>query len=497
MLKMFNGKYFYKRFFTTSVFLIIFTLLTASSVDACFSIVVGKDASADGFVLVAHNEDDSPPQIINHHKIPGQTHQPHEKVKLTNGGSIEQASVTFSYIWSEMPETDYSDSFINEWGLCICSNSCPSKEDRAEITEGGIGKMLRYIIAQRAKTARQGVLLAGDLVEKFGYLSSGRTYIIADPNEGWLFCAINGKHWIAQRVPDNHVAMVANTYTIHQVDISDSNNFLASSDIVEYAIKKGWYDPSKNGSFDFAAAYANPENAKSPINYARQWAGLSHISKDKILIGPLLPFSVKPEEKIDVFKLMEILRFDDIQEKPELMKQCSKEEKGACIICRGTTQTSFIAQLRNNMPRDIGIVYWLCLSQPASSFYIPFYFGIDKFPQGYCLESRRPTKKEFEQKINAPFKPDPNQAFWTFSNYSSKVRDKSDMGIAFGNKLFFSIMNEFNKLSLSIMNEFSKKILEECEKQENAEFEIDPFSVSQDLYHLSLEFMKDIINEPN
>ncbi len=481
---MFKSKYFCKRFFITSVFLIIFTLLTASPVDACFTIVVGKDASADGFVLVAHNEDDSPPQIVNHHKIPGQTHQPYEKVKLLNGGSVEQVSVTFSYIFSEMPEMDYSDSFVNEWGLCICSNSCTSKEDQPEITEGGIGKMLRLIIAQRAKTARQGVLLAADLIEKFGYLGSGRTYVIADPNEGWLFCAINGKHWLAQRVPDNHVAMVANTYTIHHVDIADGNNFLACSDIIEYATEKGWYDPTKDGRFDFAAAYANPENAKSPTNYGRQWAGLSHVSEDKILIGPLLPFSIKPKEKIDVQKLMEILRFDDIRAKPELMKQCSKEEKGTCMICRASTQTSFIAQLRNNMPGDIGIVYWLCLSQPGSSFYIPFYFGIDKFPQGYCLESRRPTKKEFEQKINAPFNPDPNEAFWTFSNYSNKVKDKSDIGLVFSNKLHFSLMNEF-----------SKKILEECEKQEDREFKIEPFSVSQAMYNLSLEFMNDIINE--
>jgi len=482
---MFRSKYLYKRFLTASVFLFLFTLLTASSVDACFSIVVGKDASADGFVLVAHNEDDSPPQIINHHKIPRQTHQPNTKIKLLNGGSVAQATVTFSYIFSEVPDMDYSDSFVNEWGLCICSNSCPSKEDKAEITDGGIGKMLRYIVAQRAKTARQGVLLAADLVEKFGYLSSGRTYIIADPNEGWLFCTVNGKHWIAQRVPDNHVAMIANTYTIRNLNLADANNFLASDDIIEYAIKRGWYD-SEEGQFDFAAAYANTENAKSPINYARQWAGLSHISEDKILIGPLLPFSVKPEEKIDVFKLMEILRFDDIQEKPQLSRQCSKEEKGACVICRGTTQTSFIAQLRNNMPRDIGIVYWLCLSQPASSFYIPFYFGIDKFPQGYCLESRRPTKKEFEQKINASFKADPNQAFWTFSNYTNKLKDKSDIGLAFSNKLHFSLMNEF-----------SRKILEECEKQENAEFGIEPFSVSESIYGLCLEFMNNVINVSN
>ena len=44
-------------------------LLITSPSPACFSIVVGKDASADGCVLVAHNEDDNPPQIVNHSRL--------------------------------------------------------------------------------------------------------------------------------------------------------------------------------------------------------------------------------------------------------------------------------------------------------------------------------------------------------------------------------------------------------------------------------------------
>jgi len=58
-------------FFITAVF--CFTTLTTKC-DACYSIVVGKKASVDGCVLMAHNEDDGPPQIVNHHKIPRKKH---------------------------------------------------------------------------------------------------------------------------------------------------------------------------------------------------------------------------------------------------------------------------------------------------------------------------------------------------------------------------------------------------------------------------------------
>ena len=36
----------------------------------CFSIIVGKAVSTDGFVMMAHNEDDDPPVTVIHHKIP-------------------------------------------------------------------------------------------------------------------------------------------------------------------------------------------------------------------------------------------------------------------------------------------------------------------------------------------------------------------------------------------------------------------------------------------
>ena len=271
--------------------LICILLILTPPCEACFSIIVGKDASADGFVIMAHNEDDGPPQIVNHHKVLRKNHPPSSKIKLRNGGQLDQAEQTFSYIWSEMPGMNYSDSFINEWGVSVTSDNCPSREDKPQITDGGIGYMLRALIAQRAKTARQGVLLAGRLVERFGYIDPGRTYIIADPHQGWLFSVVKGKHWLAKRVPDNEVAMVANTYTIHQVDLSDTDNFLASKDIIDYAVQRGWYKPD-NGPVDFAKVYADPIAASHPINIGRQWRGLNCLATQPVPYDTNLPLSL-------------------------------------------------------------------------------------------------------------------------------------------------------------------------------------------------------------
>ncbi len=385
---------------------------------ACFSIVVGKNASADGCVLVGHNEDDGAPQIVNHHKLLRKTHPAGAMVTLQTGGSLEQVPRTWACIWSEMPDMPFSDSYINEWGVTVCSDNCPSREDRPELTNGGIGWDLRRLVALRAKTAREGVLLAGRLVEQFGYVDSGRTYVIADPTEGWLFCVVNGKHWLAKRVADDEVAMVANTYTIREVVIG-KGGVLASKDIVDYAKSRGWYDPA-GGAFDFAAVYANPQAATHPNNIGRQWSGLQYIVAEPLKEGANLPFSVKPKHAMTAADVMQILRHDKESE-----SSSAPAAPFLCALCSGATQTSFVAQLRSGMPQEMGIVYWVSLASPRTSFYIPFHFGIADFPVGYRLSSKRPESQEFDRKVQAEFEPDMREAFWTFSNFRDKM-DRKD-----------------------------------------------------------------------
>jgi dipeptidase len=411
------------RWYVKILSLLFLILWPISQAWGCFSVVVGKDASASGCVIMAHNEDDSPPVVVNHHKMDRKRYQPDDMVVLRNGGRLEQVLQTWAYIWSEMPGLTFSDSYLNEWGVCVASDNCPSREDQPELADGGINYMLRRLVAERAATSRQGVHLAGELVEKFGYDASGRTYVICDPNEGWFFCVVNGKHWLAARVPDDEVAMVSNTYTVHEIDLSDTMNFLASEDIIDYAISRGWYNPDKDGKFDFAAVYANPDVAASENNICRQWAGLNLVAADAVPYDQYLPFSVKPVKKLDVTDVMHILRnhyegTDYYEVSPE---NGSPHDAGVHTICNGTTQTAFVAELRGGMPSDVGLVYWVCLGSPCTSFFVPHYFGIEDFYRGYQTMDEVPTAEYYNKKVMGPFMPDTLNAFWTSINFRNKV----------------------------------------------------------------------------
>ncbi|RLE00680.1 MAG: hypothetical protein DRJ11_11280, partial [Candidatus Aminicenantes bacterium] len=237
----------------------------------CFAVVVGKKASSDGSILVGHNEQNRGRRIVNYRYVPRLKFPPGIKIKLKNGGTLEEVPQTFAFIWQENPGVEFGDSYFNEWGVVIVSDACPSREDsyeelvkRGEIRDGGIGYLLRRLVAQRARTAREGVKIAGELIERFGYTSMGRTYVIADPNEAWILAVVRGRHWIAERCPDDGVVLLPNLYIIGQeADLEDTNNVLSSPGLVDYARRRGWYNPASGQPFSFKDVFTPPPRKNS------------------------------------------------------------------------------------------------------------------------------------------------------------------------------------------------------------------------------------------
>jgi dipeptidase len=397
---------------------------TTSDTWACSSIIVGKNASANGYVMLGHTEDISPQPVINQHRLPRKQHEPGEITTLPRGGQLSQVKQTWSCIWSEVPGEDFCDGYLNEWGVTIASNQCPSREDESDLTDGGIGFMLRRIVARRATTAREGVKLAGELVEKFGYYSTGRTYSICDPNEGWVFCAIKGRHWVARRVPDDHVAVIANSYTVREIDLTDTLNFLAAEDLVDYAISRGWYDPAKDSAFDFAKVYADSTAASASYNVCRQWSGLRYIVDDTVHADwGNLPFSLKADRTMSVLDVMEILRhhYENTALYQLPSDSSSPHESQFMTTCSQRSQMSFVAELRADRSKEIGLVYWLSLGKPCYSYLVPFYFGMDLFPDAYYTQPDVPDSALVNRMITAERPSDFEPAFLKFSNYSHQV----------------------------------------------------------------------------
>lgn len=394
-----------------SLFLLLIGLfilsIIYSSVMRCFAVIVGRGASEDGSVIFGHNEQDSGKRILNFRRVPRIKHFDGEFVKLRRGGRLAEVPETYSFIWSENPGLEFSDVYFNEWGVAIASDGCPTREDeydvlvaRGDIVDGGIGYMLRRLIAQRATSAKEGIHIAGELIDKFGYVDSGRSLVIADPSDAWVLSIVRGKHWIARKVPDDEVVILPNVHIIDKVDLNDKDNFAGSPDIIEYAIKRGWYDPSSGKEFSFREAY-NPPNVS--LRDKRQFQGQSMVTSNvaNIPLDEQLQFSVKPDRKLNVKDVMRILRYHD--------KEVS--------LCSPETLEGAVFQLRRWMPKEIGCIYWRTSAEPCVSAFIPWYLGVTEIPEIYHKPVPIEENLTLDHHFNPPkgtFEYDPNHAWWMF-----------------------------------------------------------------------------------
>lgn len=404
---------------TPSIRLITATILLLSWVAcpawACYAIIVGREASADGSVLVAHAEQNGGRRILNFRKIPQQEFSPDSTVTLRRNGSLPQVEQTAAFLWSENPGMEFSDAYLNEWGVAVVSDGCPTREDdyetlvrRSDIRDGGIGYMLRRLVAQRAHTAREGVELAGALVERFGYVDSGRTYVVADPREAWLFAVVRGRRWVAQRVPDDAVVVLPNIHIIGEVDLEDTDNFLSSPDLITYAVQRGWFDARRGEPFNFRKTYRrNRDDPPDP----RRWRGRQLVTGSQVPWPPKEPppLGSKPKEKVTVAALVDALRFTGTPG----------------TLSTPGTQEAAVFQLRSEMPPAIGCIYWRTTAEPSVSVLTPWYLGISETPEYYYRPVDVTTQLTLDYHFEPPlgtFDANSESAWWKFKTLQDIVR---------------------------------------------------------------------------
>jgi len=393
----------------------------------CYTIIVGKEASADGSVLLAHNEDDLGDLLVDIHKTNRGFIDTLNEINKAH--FIKDINETFICLWIEIPNQQFADGFLNEFGVVICSDGSQSKESNKT---GEAGYYLRKTLAERSRSAREAVNLAGKIIEEYGYSHSGRTYCIADPDEAWVLEVVKGKQWVAKRLPDNEIAIIPNYYVIQEVDLADTINYLGSPDLIDYAITNGWYDTCGKEEFIFRSAYGDSLRQHSVRNIARKWIGINHFSEKQYALDADFPFSFRPVNKITVEGLIEVL--ENHYEGTEF-EMHSDGNKGnphmneIMTICAGYNQYSFIAQLRKQMPNEVGNLIWFAPRRSCIQPYIPVYLGITRVPERFEKESFDKASANhfnYERNLKDLFS---DHASWVFSKYAEIIDDNYEAEI--------------------------------------------------------------------
>jgi dipeptidase len=381
--------------------------------DKCTTIIVGKSATADGSVLLGHNEDwgeYSMPLRWN----PREKHEPGANFKLRDGQAIPQVEETLAFIW---PAAECNG--INELQVALVDDTGSCRKELSQNERGIDLQEFVTLALQRSRTSREAVQVMGGLIEKYGYRTyngmDGDIFSIADPNEGWWMEVTIGGLWVAQRVPDDGFVVLANRFRIGEIDLKDPSRFLASPNLIAYARQKGWSSPAQ-GPFNFERSYGSAEDGRAAYNTRREWRG------NCLLAGRAFreeenPLTTVPGKKLTPRDIMAVFR--DHYEGTDY-DLTAGYEKGSPhhtterTICRLNTDATTVAQLRSWLTPEIGGVLWLSPGTPCSSAYVPYYLGVADFPRPYSYISE---------------KYDDENAFWVFNSLENLAdRYYSDKG---------------------------------------------------------------------
>ena len=398
--------------------------------DNCTSVLVSKGASIDGSVMITYACDAEFVSLMRH--LPAMDHGDNAflEIKKRNGESfkIDQPKHTFKVVGN-----------INEFQVAIGETTTSGRRELVN-RDGllGYGKLMELML-QRAKTAREGIQIIVDLVNKYGYNSSMEAFSISDPDEAWIMemigkgPGVKGAIWVALRIPDGYISCHANLSRIGEIPFEDKVNCMYSDDVKTFAIEKGYYDPASGEPFRFNLAYCPPTPASLHSCATRVWSILRRCAPSLNLSPDYhravegadpYPLWVKPDKKVsleDVFGLIrdhyEGTEFDMTKGVdagafgcPYRWRPLGFEVDGESYMWErpiATQQTaySFVSQSRSWLPDPIGGINWQGVDDAYTTCFVPFYCCVNEVPDVY----QQGDLQEFSW----------NSAWWVFNFVSN------------------------------------------------------------------------------
>lgn len=416
------------------------SMLLGAPADRCTVIMVGKGASANGSVMTTHSADCGVCDWTWRH-VPEADYEPGAMRKIYHISQIKTWPPDVGNKWDmykendtgvEIPQAAHTHAFhhgvfgyMNEHQLAMAESTIGNLRKMNNPTPSGVFDIttLTLIAMERCRTAREAIELMGSLAEKYGYgfHDEGEMLAVADPNEVWVFeimpvgplwtpkSETPGAVWCAQRVPDDHVSVCPNESRIGEIDLKNKDFFMASSNVISYAVENEYYDLESGEPFNWKKAYSPSEYSatNSGGTRARLWRALD-LMAPSLQLSPdtpnmELPFSVKPDRRLSLQDVIDITRdkyeetrFDPVKgfqggpfKNPNYLPRPfgvdGKTYNTSRNISVNRAEYTTVTQSRGWLPNPIGGIVWLAFGAQDTSCYIPLYAGMTEIPESFSI----------------------------------------------------------------------------------------------------------------
>jgi dipeptidase len=388
---------------------------------ACTDILVTPGASSDGSSMIAYNAD-SPTLYGSLYHYP--------RTKAGNSTSKQRKvfdwdSGAYLGLIDETDKTTYNVvGNSNEHGLVIGESTFGGVQP---LSEGQLGAKidygsLIYITLQRSKTVMEAIRTMVDLMDTYGYASSGESFSLADRSgQVWMMEVISrgnelkrGAVWVAVRIPDGTVAAHANQARITTFPRDDPANCLFAEDVVDAAIHYGLYPAESDPlGFSFSDVY-------DPLNFvsvrqgeARVWSLFSQLVpgfeaqyQDYALghnLSHRMPLYVTPASKLSVLDVMKVMNshYEDTsldssldvgsglfaspyRPRPLVWELNGTTYHNERSVATAKTGWNFVAQVRPWMPPELSALVWFAVDDSSTSYRTPVYGSATAVPKPYA-----------------------------------------------------------------------------------------------------------------
>ena len=443
------------------LFLSVCLTFAATAAFACTNLIVGKKASADGSVICTYNCDSfgfiSPLKILHAGR-----HAEGEMVAIRNFGPNSEVH----YI----PQAEYTYGVVglmNENQVSIVETTWGGRRELSN-REGWLDYFaLMDLALQRSASAREAIAVMHELVQEYGYNSTGESFAVCDKDEAWIMEMIGkgpgrkGAVWVALRLPDDCITAYANSSRIRrfpQAKKADKklgfcvvgDECMYSADVISFAREMGFYE-GPDAEFSFREAYGPIDFNAVRFCEARVWSFFRH-HYDKDIMDSYLPFLnfqldvcdelplwIKPDAPLSVRDVMNDMRDHyegtaldmtaDISAGPwasPYRNQATtfKSSDGTDMFrerpigCQQSGMT-LVCQMRNWLPDEVGGVTYFNMDDASMVAYVPVYCSIDRVPEPFRAENN--NIREFNEK----------SAFWmnnfvanmVYPRYSAMIGD--------------------------------------------------------------------------
>ena len=382
-----------------------------NKISSCTTILVGKKATFDGSTMMARVEDSSN-EVFNPKKyvVIKPDNQPKKYKSINSKVVIDLPDNPLQY--TSKPDTKEGEGIFGEAGInsknvamtateTITSNPLVLGAD--PLVESGIGEEdILTIVLPYIKTAKEGVIRLGYLLEKYGtYESNGIGF--QDENEIWWVETIGGHQFIAKKVPDEAYVVAPNQLGIQSFDFVDAldnqKNNICSRGLIDF-IKNNKLDLTLNSSkdlkeeqnYDVRTTFGSRNDDDKFYNTPRAWFMLSYFNpKTYKWDGPNadfspesfdLPWSLVPEHKITIEDIKYILssyyqgtKYNPYGKNGDL----SESHKYRPIGINRNSQLT-LSHIRSYLSDQIKCIEWIAFGSNPFNAFIPQYSRVDDTP---------------------------------------------------------------------------------------------------------------------